>query len=68
MLTGFDPATSAVGDFVQLVANGSDTVVLVDSDGAANGANFVALATLQGVATMPNLLDDLLANQNLVLA
>jgi len=40
------------GGYVNLVSanGGADTIVQVDADGAAGGANFVTIVTLQGVA------------------
>lgn len=40
----------AASDYVQASTSGSDTVVSVDSDGAANGANFVDVALLSGIS------------------
>jgi hypothetical protein len=52
--------------FVQLSASGGDTVFSVDADGGAD--NFVALAMLQNVTFTSTLLNDLMANGNLVVA
>ncbi len=62
VLVGFDPATP--GNFIQLEEAGGSTTVRVNADGA--GADFVALATLQGQTGL--LLNDLLANGNLIVA
>lgn len=66
VLVGYNPATSNAQDFVQLQASGSDTVLFVNADG--QGTDAVALATLSNLSWTANLLNDMLANQNLVLA
>lgn len=50
LLTSYDPLTSAIADFVQITDGGADSIVKVDIDGAANGINWVQVATLTGVA------------------
>jgi Ca2+-binding RTX toxin-like protein len=48
VLTGFTPGVSNLSDFVELTQVGHNTTVLsVDTDGAANGINFVPIAVLQ---------------------
>ncbi len=64
LLVGFSP--TAPDAFVRLPESGGNTTVLVDADGAVNGENFVALATLQNVTGL--LLNDLLAHYNLIVA
>ena len=49
LLTGYDLALDNPADFVQFVASGSDTRVLVDADGLANGVSFTDVALLQNV-------------------
>jgi ELWxxDGT repeat protein len=61
----YDPSHPA-SDYVHLTANGGNTTVSVDADGAANGANFVAVATLTGVTATD--LNQLLADGNITLA
>jgi VCBS repeat-containing protein len=60
ILVGFEPGSSALGDFLQVFQNGTDTVVRVDANGATGGTAFVDLALLQGVTGVG--LDDLLLN------
>ncbi len=62
VLVGYNPATP--DSFIQLEAAGGSTTVKVNADGA--GSDFVALATLQGQTGL--LLNDLLANGNLIVA
>jgi len=50
LLTGYDVALDDPTDFVQFVASGNDTRVLVDADGLANGVSFADVALLQNVA------------------
>jgi Ca2+-binding RTX toxin-like protein len=48
LLIGFDPMQSVIDNFVHYMQQGNDTRVLVNADGI--GADFVAVAVLQGVA------------------
>ncbi|TAL27675.1 MAG: type I secretion C-terminal target domain-containing protein, partial [Alphaproteobacteria bacterium] len=66
ILTGYDPLTSAISDFVHLTEANGSTVLSVDADGALNGARFVALATLTGVTGLD--VNTMLANENLEIA
>lgn len=49
LLTGYNAATDNIGDFVQLVTSGSDTLLKVDLDGGATGHSMTQIATLTGV-------------------
>lgn len=49
LLTGFDPLTSNLSDFVEVTHVGHNTVLSVDTDGAANGSNFVDIALVHGL-------------------
>ncbi len=51
VLTGFDPNSDVLDDFLQVTTDGSNATVSVDQDGAANGASFTDIATLQGVTS-----------------
>lgn len=64
VLTGFTKGSSVVEDFVRLSGT-ADTTLSVNADGAGN--DFVSLATLQNVAMTNNLLNDMLANGNLLM-
>ena len=46
LLTGYDPLSDAISDFVQITNNGSDSVLSIDRDGGAN--DFVAVANILG--------------------
>lgn len=58
LLVGYNPATP--DDFVQFAVSGGNTTVRVDANGAAGGASFTPLATLQGVTDL--LLSDLIVS------
>ena len=47
LLSGYDPFTDLITDFVQITDNGTDSILSVDADGGADG--FVQIATLQAV-------------------
>jgi Ca2+-binding RTX toxin-like protein len=67
LLTGFDPLTSDITDFVHVTASGGNAIVSVDVDGPAGGAaNFVAIATLTGASALAGTEADLLTNGNLI--
>jgi Ca2+-binding RTX toxin-like protein len=53
LLSGYDPLTDAITDFVQFTSSGSDTLFRVDIDGGAN--NFVQIATISGVINLDDL-------------
>ncbi|MDX2288214.1 MAG: type I secretion C-terminal target domain-containing protein, partial [Hyphomicrobiaceae bacterium] len=55
LLSGFDPATSVIAEFIQLSVSGTDTVVRIDVDGGGN--SFQDLVVLEGVTALdPGLL------------
>lgn len=69
LLTGYDPTTSAITDFVHVTASGSNAIVSVDVDGPAGGAaNFVQIATLTGMSALAGTEADMLANGHLIAA
>ena len=47
LISGYDPLTDAISDFVQITDNGTDSIVSVDTNGGAD--NFVQVATLLNV-------------------
>lgn len=49
VLTGYVAGSSTLADFVQVATEGSNTVVRIDQNGAADGAQYVDLVLLQGV-------------------
>lgn len=60
---GASITTSNVGDYIQLTVDSGNTIVSVDTDGAANGVSFQQVAVLQGVSGLN--LNTLLTNGNL---
>ena len=50
LLSGYDPITDAIEDFVILTSDGNDTFIHVDSDG--NADSFTQVATLHGVTDL----------------
>ncbi len=50
LLSGYDPITDAINDYVQFTSNGDDTFIAVDADGG--GDNFVQIATLHGISDL----------------
>ncbi|HEY8191364.1 MAG TPA: calcium-binding protein, partial [Alphaproteobacteria bacterium] len=65
LLSGYDPLTSAITDFVEITTSGTASILKIDADGGANG--FIHIATLNGVT---GLTDEaaLVASGNLMLA
>lgn len=61
ILTGFDPLTDALTDYVNVTGSGADTIVQIDVTGT--GANFQTIAILEGVSVD---LDALTTNGNLI--
>ena len=47
LISGYDPLTDAISDFVQITDNGTDSIVSVDANGGAD--NFVQVVTLLNV-------------------
>lgn len=47
LLTGYDPMTDLITDFIQITDDGTDSALAVDADGGAD--NFVQIATLLNV-------------------
>ena len=62
ILTGYDPLTDVLADFVQIMALNGDTHVRINADGDHGGA-FTAIAVMTGVETT---LATLIANGNIV--
>ena len=49
ILSGYNPATSAITDFLQITTVGGNSEVRVDANGTTGGASFVQIATITGV-------------------
>lgn len=65
VLVGYTPGSSNIANFVRLSGT-SNSTVWVNADGV--GSDFLAVATLQNVAMSSTLLNDMLAQGNLVVA
>jgi len=63
VLTGFNPASSNINDFLKAVENNGSTTIQVDANGGGN--SFVDMAVLQGVNTD---VMGLLSNGSLILS
>jgi Ca2+-binding RTX toxin-like protein len=61
---GFDQQLSDISEFLQLLEDGNDTIVRVDSNGVVGGVSFIETVVLQGVTGLD--LDQLLADGNLI--
>ncbi len=66
LLTGYDPLTSSLSDFVQLETGVAGTVLKVDFDGSGTAFGFQDVAVIANLKIAPDL-DDLVAAHNLVL-
>jgi Ca2+-binding RTX toxin-like protein len=44
LLTGYNPLSSAIADFLQITASGTGSILKIDADGGAD--NFIQIATL----------------------
>ena len=65
MLTGYDPLTDAITDFVQITEEGHHSYLNVDTDGGAD--NFVQIAILYFETGLTNV-EALEASGNLIAA
>ena len=63
LLSGYDPLTDAINDFVHITSDGQDTFLAVDSNGG--GDSFVDVAILHGITGLDSV-DDLQTAGNLV--
>lgn len=66
VLFGYDPLEDAITDFVQVTSSGEDTILSIDSDGAANGENFVDVAVFDSPRGLGDLAD-MLENGSLLI-
>jgi Ca2+-binding RTX toxin-like protein len=65
LISGYDPITDDLTDFIDLTESGGNTTVSIDSDGAANGSSFNDVAVLDTLTDVD--LNLLLAGDNLIL-
>ena len=64
ILSGYDPLTSLIDNFISFTTSGSNTNVFVDRDGTGSAYTAQAIATLTGVTGLDA--DVMLANGNLI--
>ncbi len=65
LLTGYDPLTDAITDFVRFTESNGNTYLRVDTDGkAVNGGNFEIIARIDGVTGLD--VDTLDLNNNII--
>ena len=63
ILSGYDPLTDAINDFVRLNDTGNDTELLINADGDAGG-DFTAVAIFEG--GLDETLETLITNGNVI--
>ena len=66
LLSGYNSNSSHISDFVQLVAISGSTQIKIDGDGPGSAQSSQLVATLDGLTGL--LLNDMLANHNLVMS
>jgi len=54
ILTGYDPLTSAIADFVKITESSGKSFLSVDTNGATDGASFIQIAQINGATGMTN--------------
>ena len=52
LLSGYNPVTNDINDFVRLTEAGGNTTISIDANGTTGGANFVNIAVINGVTGM----------------
>lgn len=65
ILTGYDPLTSAIADFVKITESSGKSYLSVDANGATGGAFFIQIAQIDGATGMTNV-DQLLKDHVLI--
>ena len=66
-ILSFDNMHDSITDFIKLSESNGDTIISVDVDGAANGENFVQIATLNNVTDIGSA-QDLYASGDLIVS
>ena len=64
LLTGYNPVTDIIQDFITLVDNGGSTIISVDRDGAGNAYTSEAVVELSNFTG--STIDDLLNNNHII--
>ena len=65
ILTGYDPLTAAITDFVEFTTSGSNSILKVDRDGTDTAYGFNQIATLEGATGLTDE-QSLVSNGNLI--
>ena len=63
LLTGYDPLTHAITDFVRITTSGVDSILAIDANGGAN--SFATIATITGITGLTDE-DALVSSGNLI--
>lgn len=65
ILTGYDPLTSAIADFVKVTESSGKSYLSVDANGATGGSFFIQIAQIDGATGMTNV--ELLLNDHVLI-
>jgi Ca2+-binding RTX toxin-like protein len=49
LLSGYDPATKAITDFIQITTSGTSSIVKIDANGLTGGVAWTQIATLENI-------------------
>ncbi|MBK7361852.1 MAG: type I secretion C-terminal target domain-containing protein [Micavibrio sp.] len=49
LLTGYDPVTKAITDFIQITTSGTSSIVKIDANGLTGGTAWTQIATLENI-------------------
>ncbi|HBR68802.1 MAG TPA: hypothetical protein DEA55_05435, partial [Rhodospirillaceae bacterium] len=49
LLTGYDPLTKAITDYIQITDSGANSIVRIDADGLTGGTVWTQIATLENI-------------------
>ena len=49
ILTGYDPLTKAITDFIQITTSGANSIVKIDANGLTGGTAWTQIATLENI-------------------
>ncbi len=52
LLEFYDPLTDVISDFLRITNEGANSLVAIDTDGRANGTNFIQVATITNVINL----------------
>ena len=49
LLSGYDPVTKAITDFIQITTSGTSSIVKIDANGLTGGTAWTQIATLENI-------------------